>query len=262
MRALKEQSLLKLIKGKRLSEALTFCQSNQAYSDVCFNSVDMIKAIIAECIGFEAQRLLEDRQDLETTEQWLAFADGISKGFSFKYGMVYDEEAQLREPITTPYYDISLDEGEFALEFYIEGLLPEPGSNLMFARIYGVERKEGANRTIVEEGRAFISQDVHPNPGVVLKWLAQNIMRQIVNRDLSEIIISSIGHDDEDGEIEMRIDARGYTWREIEGQIVQIFELTNALEALNEQRNVVSINVNLLTGKSLHFDIMIDYLRF
>lgn len=263
MKSLKEQSLLKLIKGKRLSEALTFCESNQAYSDVCFNSVDMIKAIITECIGARAPSLFQDREDLETTEQWLAFADGISKGFSFKYGIVYDEDVELATDKPQPFYDIDLKDGQHAQEFYIEGLLPEQGSNLMLVQLSGIVRSQGAFISAVDErDRVFIYGNEHPNPKAILEWLAFQALREFMKLGRGEVEIRSLGNDDEDGEVSIRLNLDNYKWGDLISQVVNLFEVTGAIEAISEKRNVVDLQMDALTGKVMEFYTRIDYLQF
>ena len=260
MQSLKEKSLLKLIKGKSLSEALAFCQSNQTFADTCFASPESIKAIITECVGPRSIPLFDDRADLVSTEQWAAFADGLSKGFSFKYCVKYDEEGStVGGP--EPYYNIRNVPGESSHEFYIEGLLPEPNSGLAFVQIEGY----GGNNYYNSESRAFIYEDVYPNPVAILEWFAYYIAQKLINLQPGEIIISSEGniHLNDEDEISERVQIYHHSsFPDVINIIMGFFESTNAINSIREERSLVDIKVDLLTGKTITFGISIDYLRF
>ena len=251
-------ALLALTRGKSLSRVLELCRSSQVHADTCFESPEAMKEVIKGVLGDRGVSLLEERLDLITLEQLIAFADGLSKGFAFNYAATYAENGDLlRQP--RPFYDINLPEDEGAPNFHIEGLLPGNDVHMMIVHLFSFE--DGRRR--LDTKRCFYyDEESHPDPDLILRWIARLVIRDLktVHIEMPQVTLFA-EHDEIDEGIQVEIDIRQPIDQLID-IIMNVLIQTGAHDAIADDDQLSNFGFNLRNGKTLDISLYTDYYQF
>lgn len=260
MQSLKLKSFLKFVEGQSLAEVLSTCQSRPDIYEICTADPGVVKQILIEVLGERAERLLERRLDLQTTEQLLAFADGLSKGFSFSYSIVNDEEGDAL-PHVVETYNFRLEPGQFTSDFHIEGLIPEVETMILHAQVSARVRGDDDRVLFLmhKEDHFYFAGDVHPEPLTVHRWLVSRVVEAIYKKAAGEIIVScQLG----DRERHERLNVYNMSTKDFKSSIFAMLKKLDTIERIPLLGELPSVNVNLLTGESIVIDLVVETYSF
>lgn len=112
MRSLLSETLRTVNSKDSLEEVVFKCQSTPLLTDACSKSIEFWKDTLIRLHGNVGRRMVLQRGDLTTGDQWFRFCEGLAEGRSFEYVMNLDGVVKPRYATSSKlnwHYDIDID---------------------------------------------------------------------------------------------------------------------------------------------------------
>jgi hypothetical protein len=138
MKSLSVSALGEYFKDMTLSQALKLCHQDARIGDVCFNSINNIKSLLITVLKEDGKKIIWQRQDLETVEEWSNLVAALAQGFSFDYAFYVNEiSGEMDDSIPiVPYYNAPDIANMTKEHLNIDGLLPKEETTLYIFELY------------------------------------------------------------------------------------------------------------------------------